>query len=246
MAYGQMEIISNRQVAQSIFEMKVPLEEKPQAGQFCMLRSPDSRVLLPRAISVCDWRDGVLTFLYQVVGEGTRGLSRLTPGSLLGMTGPVGNGFPRAFSGRVALVGGGIGIAPLLYLARCLREERVSCDAYLGFRDEPFYVDCFEPLADKVSIATETGQAGAKGFVTGLLEPAGYEAVLCCGPTPMMRAVTSLCVEAGTPVYVSLENRMACGIGACLVCTCGGKDGTYRRVCKDGPVFRGEAVDFDD
>ncbi|WRS26809.1 dihydroorotate dehydrogenase electron transfer subunit [Oscillospiraceae bacterium MB08-C2-2] len=245
MSYSQVKIISNRQLAPGIFKMELPAPEMPLPGQFYMLRPAQSRVLLPRAISVCDWADGVATLLYQLVGEGTIQLSQMQAGEPLGMLGPIGGTFPIDFSRPVALVGGGIGTAPLVYLSRRLKEAGITADAFLGYRDTPYFTEQFEPFTRRIAIATETGEAGTKGFVTALFDPADYEAILCCGPTPMMKAVNALGQKSGVPVYVSLENKMACGVGACLACTCGTKDGKYRRVCKDGPVFLGEEVDFE-
>ena len=246
MAYHITEILENKEIAPGIYSLRVPAGEPVKPGQFYMLRRQDDRVLLPRAISVCDWSPQSLRFLYQVVGRGTRGLSRLREGDKLCLTGPLGNGFPvTELKGRVALVGGGIGAAPMLYAARRLQALGVEADCVMGYRDTPFLTGELESVCHGLSIATESGAAGQKGYVTGLLAPGGYDTVLTCGPTPMLRAVVELCREAGTPVYVSLENKMACGLGACLVCTCTDLAGQNRRTCKDGPVFRGEEINFD-
>lgn len=246
MKYQEVSVIENERVAQNIYSLTVPCGEAPLAGQFFMLRRPDAPVLLPRAVGVCDWEAGVLRFLYQVVGPGTAHLAALRPEDRLCMTGPLGNGFPlESLSGTVALAGGGIGAAPMLYTARLLRARGVKTRCALGYRDEAFLADELADFVDEVQIATESGARGHKGFVTDVLDAAGCDAVLACGPTPMLRAVVRRCAEAGTPVYVSLENKMACGLGACLVCTCTDKDGKNHRTCKDGPVFRGEAIDFD-
>lgn len=242
-------ILQNEPVATGVWRMQVPMDAPGKPGQFYMLRALHSTVLLPRPISLCDIRDGKLVFLYQVVGPGTEGFARLRPGESIQLTGPLGNGFPLEeigeMTGPVALVGGGIGAAPLVYAARILRQNGVACDSYCGFRDQPFLTAEFGALCRAASVCTETGCAGRRGLVTDGFSPRGYRAVLCCGPTPMMRAVTVLCRAAGVPVYVSLETRMACGIGACLVCTCADKDGKNRRTCTEGPVFRGEEIDFD-
>lgn len=246
MAYSITKVLENIEITPGIYSLRVPAAVPVEAGQFYMLRRQDDRVLLPRAISVCDWSPDSLRFLYQVVGRGTQGLSRLREGDKLCLTGPLGNGFPVAeLTGRVALVGGGIGVAPMLYTARRLSELGVQADCLMGYRDIPFLTEELESVCGRLSIATESGAAGQKGYVTGLLDPSGYDAVLTCGPTPMMRAVVELCRQAGTPVYVSLENKMACGLGACLVCTCTDTQGQNRRTCKEGPVFRGEEINFD-
>jgi len=253
MAYQRVHILEHKQVADGIFSMTVPADEPARAGQFYMLRRTDSQVLLPRAISVCDRSPGRLRFLYQVVGSGTEGFSRLREGDEICITGPLGNGFPMdelerqapAAPCRIALVGGGIGVAPLLYTARVLKEKGIPADCLAGFRDEPFLLDELGQVCGSVAVSTESGRTGHKGYVTALLEPAAYDVVLVCGPEPMMKAAVALCKNAGTPVYVSLENKMACGLGACLVCTCTDKQGKNRRTCKEGPVFRGEEIDFD-
>jgi dihydroorotate dehydrogenase electron transfer subunit len=228
--------------------MQVPFDGEIRAGQFFMLRAGNAATLLPRPISVCDYdrERGILTFLYQVVGRGTAELAALPPGGELTLTGPLGNGFPlETLAGKIALVGGGIGLAPLLLTARELREQGCKVTSLVGFRDTPFLLDELRQSCDSVEIATESGRVGVKGYVTALLHPQNYDTILCCGPQPMMKAVTALAMEAATPIYVSLENKMACGIGGCLVCTCTDKDGKNRRTCVDGPVFRGEEIDYE-
>lgn len=246
MPSNTVNILSNENISGTVYKMTVPCSEVISAGQFYMLKSPASATLLPRAISVCDVQNGILTFLYQVVGKGTRELSALKAGDSIQLTGPLGNGFPvKELSGKIALVGGGIGVAPMVLTARKLRERGVDVDCLCGFRDEGFYTTELESAAGNCSVATESGCTGTKGFVTAILDPKAYDAVLCCGPEPMMKAVVTQCKEAGVPVYVSMENKMACGIGACLVCTCADKNGKNLRTCKDGPVFRGEDINFD-
>ncbi|GHU82060.1 dihydroorotate dehydrogenase B (NAD(+)), electron transfer subunit [Clostridia bacterium] len=251
-----VQITSNTKIAENIYRMTLPRDGDIKAGQFYMLKAGTAATLLPRPISVCDHAGGVLTFLYQAVGRGTAELAAMKPGDSLTLTGPLGNGFevpgsaaPEALiipqTGNIALVGGGIGIAPMLLTAKRLKDKGAHVTAICGYRDETFLTAELESAADALLIATESGGTGAKGFVTAILEPEKYDAVFCCGPEPMMKAVVKLCAEKGTPVYLSLENKMACGIGACLVCTCALKTGQNRRVCKDGPVFRGEDVDFD-
>ena len=243
-----VKIIENTAIAPSIYKMTVPFtgEEAPKAGQFFMLKDLSSATLLPRPISVCDWADGILTFLYQAVGRGTNELARMQPGAELLLTGPLGNGFPIAeLQGKIALVSGGIGTAPMVLTAQKLKEAGCTVDCFCGFRSQPFLTDELAARTDSVHIATEDGSVGTRGFVTAILNPRDYAAVLCCGPEPMMKAVTNLCKTAGTPVYVSLENKMACGVGGCLVCTCTDNNGKNWRTCKEGPVFRGEEINFD-
>lgn len=246
MPCSNVKIITNRIICDNIYQMEVPFDGEILPGQFFMLRAEHAATLLPRPISVCDYKNGVLTFLYQVVGKGTGELSALIPGDCITLTGPLGNGFPiEELSGTVALAGGGIGIAPLLYTARKLREHGCKVESLVGYRDEVFLTEELTAASNRLAIATETGRHGTKGYVTSLLKPEAYRAVLCCGPVPMMRAVTQICQIAGTPVYVSMENKMACGVGGCLVCTCTDQNGKNHRACTDGPVFRGEGIDFD-
>ena len=143
--------------------------------------------------------------------------------------------------GAVALVGGGIGTAPLLQLAAELAAQGANVDFYAGFRDEPYRIEAFGAVCRSVHIATDSGRHGHHGFVTDLLNPAQYTAVCTCGPEVMMKKVAGLCLRAGVPVYVSKEAKMACGVGACLGCTCKSKNGGVS-VCKDGPVFEGSVL----
>lgn len=222
---------------------------EPHAGQFYMLRAwaPDAAPVLSRPISVHDFdsRTGALTFLYQLKGEGTHKLAALRPGDTLTVTGPCGNGFDAAALARtyqkIAVVGGGIGTAPLLLLCRELARAGVRPDLYVGFRDAPYGMEPFVPCCHTIHLATDSGAEGYHGLVTDLLDPARYTLVLTCGPMVMMRSVARLCAAAGTPCLASLEKKMACGLGACLGCTCHTKVGP-RTVCKDGPVFAAEEV----
>jgi len=163
------------------------------------------------------------------------------------VTGPLGNGFSvDDLSGRVLLVAGGIGIAPFRYLARELaRAGRSQLTLAAGFRSLPYGIEDFAPFVRDIRIATEDGSAGTRGRVPVLFAPTDFDVVVACGPVPMMRAVQHLCRDAGTRAVLSMEARMACGIGACLGCTHPTTTG-MRRVCTDGPVFPAEEVIFDD
>lgn len=221
-------------------------DKAPRAGQFFMLRCwpIDAAPLLSRPISLhsYDPLTGTVQFLYEIKGQGTRMLAALRPGDGLQLTGPAGNGFPvEHIRGRVAVVGGGIGTAPLYELVKALAARGVKADLYCGFRDEPYCMERFVPLCGRVFVATDSGRAGFHGLVTELLRPEQYDIALCCGPEPMMRAAAALCREKGVPCLVSLEKKMACGVGACLGCTCHTKSGG-KSVCKDGPVFNAEEV----
>ena len=246
LGYKEVPVLANAQIAENVYSMLVQMDDDIGPGQFYMLRRPDSTVLLPRAISVCDSAQGKVRFVYELLGEGTKGFSRLRPGDRLCVNGPLGNSYPVGeLRGRVALVGGSSGIAPFLYTARVLRERGLEADAFAGFAAQSFLGEDLREVADRVHIATESGAEGHKGLVTDLLEPAAYGTVLVCGPRGLMRAVVERCLAVGTRVYLSMEAKMACGMGACLVCSCAGADGKNRRACKDGPIFRGEEIDFD-
>ena len=225
---------------------------EPHAGQFYMLRAwaADATPILSRPISVDDFdnQTGALTFLYQVKGEGTHKLAALKKDDTLTVTGPCGNGFDTAaLAGqykRIAVVGGGIGTAPMFQLTRELAAAGVKPDVFFGFRDTPYCMEEYRSIANLVKVSTDTGAVGFHGFVTQLYDPADYDVVLVCGPTVMMRNAARLCAEKGTPCFVSLEKKMACGIGACLGCTCETRGGEGKSVCKNGPVFDATEVFF--
>ena len=224
-------------------------EHLPHAGQFFTLRAwgADEAPFLSRPISVHKWEPETQTieFLYQVIGEGTHKLAALKKDDTLTVTGPCGNGFDTAaLAGqykRIAVVGGGIGTAPLLLLCKELCRAGVRPDLFVGFRDTTYGMDRFVPWCRDIYAATDSGKEGHHGLVTDLLDVSKYDIVLTCGPMVMMRGVYQLCAQSGTPCVASLERKMACGLGACLGCTCRTKVGA-KTVCKDGPVFKAEEV----
>jgi dihydroorotate dehydrogenase electron transfer subunit len=227
-------------------------DHAPHAGQFFTLRSwgAGEAPLLSRPISVHKWEPETRTveFLYQLLGEGTHKLAALEAGDTLQVTGPMGNGFDipalAAQYRRIAVVGGGIGTAPMYQVTRELAAAGVKPDVYFGFRDTPYCMEEYRGIANVVKVSTDSGAVGFHGFVTQLYDPADYDVILVCGPTVMMRNAARLAAEKGTPCLVSLEKKMACGIGACLGCTCETKSGEGRSVCKNGPVFAAEEVFF--
>ena len=231
-------------------------EHAPHAGQFFTLRAwgADEAPFLSRPISVHDFdaATGALTFLYQVKGEGTQKLAALKEGDTLTVTGPCGNGFDVAAiaraaggkNGKIAVVGGGIGTAPMYQVTRELAAAGVKPDVFFRFRDTPYCMEEYREIANLVKVSTDTGAVGFHGFVTQLYDPADYDVVLVCGPTVMMKNAARLCAEKGTPCFVSMEKKMACGIGACLGCTCETKGGEGKSVCKNGPVFDATEVFF--
>ena len=219
----------------------------PACGQFYMLRAwkAEEAPLLSRPISVhrFDREKKEISFLYEVRGTGTQKLAALRPGDTVALTGPSGRGFPvdGTLGGAVALVGGGIGTAPLLLLCKELCRAGVRPDLFVGFRDMTYGMDRFVPWCRDIYAATDSGKEGHHGLVTDLLDVSKYDIVLTCGPMVMMRGVAKLCAAAGVPCLASLEKKMACGLGACLGCTCHTKIGPVT-VCKDGPVFNAQEV----
>jgi dihydroorotate dehydrogenase electron transfer subunit len=208
-----------------------------------MLRTDAMEPFLSRPISIHDADGERLHFVFETRGEGTRNLGRLGKGDEIRVLGPLGNGYEiENISGRVAVVAGGMGIAPMNYVIKGLRNCRI--DVYGGFRNEVYGVEGIRKHANNIYITTENGSAGLKGYVTEIFDPLGYDIVLCCGPEIMMKKVVGICNANEVPVYVSMEKHMACGVGACLVCTCKTREGN-KRVCRDGPVFSGEDVIFD-
>ena len=245
MNYKGSKVLYNERVVDNIFKMVCEDENDIKAGQFYMLKL-NGQTLLPRPISICEKEGNKITFLYAVVGAGTEEFSKLREGDTINLTGPLGNGFNLEENlGKVALVCGGIGTAPMVEVAKQLRAKNSDgiIDVYAGFRDEIYLKEDLEKYANKVEITTNTGKYGHKGFVTEIFKPEEYDTVLCCGPEVMMKAVIEMCKAKGTKIYVSMEKHMACGVGACLVCTCKTKDG-FKRTCKDGPVFDGYYVEL--
>lgn len=246
-----VRVLRHKAVASDIRRLTVALPKegpRPHAGQFYMLRcwGAAETPVLSRPISVhdVDEREGTLTFLYQIKGEGTQKLAHLAWGQTLTLTGPCGNGFDvaaAAAAGRVAVVGGGIGVAPLLLLCRELAAAGCKPELYAGFRDAPYALEDFLPYCAAISVATDSGAVGYHGLVTGILHPEEFDLVLTCGPNVMMQGVYRLCAEKGVPCLASLERKMACGLGACLGCTCHTKVGP-KTVCQDGPVFSAQEV----
>lgn len=241
MDYREEKVLYNKEICEGIWELKIKGSFKGAPGQFYMLRAWDKEPLLSRPISIYSIDEEGISFLYKIVGKGTEIIKKLVTGDSLKVLGPLGNGFPvDKIKGKIALVGGGIGTAPLYYLAKELKDCEIHL--YGGFRDKSYSIDKFLPYAKKVVVATENGEEGEKGYVTDYINVEDYDIVLSCGPEIMMNKLVSKCKEKNVPVYVSLEKHMACGVGACLVCTCKTKDG-YKRTCKEGPVFLGEELE---
>lgn len=239
--YINTKILYNEKVASNIYKIRVEGKFAGVAGQFYMLRAWNSYPYLSRPISIYDIGEDYIDFLYAVVGEGTEIISNKKVGDEISLLGPLGNGFDTEKKyGKVALVSGGIGIAPLLYLAKNIKAEEIHLLA--GFRDEVYCTDEFLPYAN-VKVATEDGSIGTKGFVTELIKQENYDTIFVCGPKPMMIAIKNLELPAKT--YLSLEAYMGCGIGACLGCQIKIKDRGVLRICHEGPVFDAKEIEFD-
>ncbi len=233
------KVTENKSIANRIFKLSSEFSGEINPGQFFMIKTLDNSFLLPRPISVNDVNKNEVTFLYRTEGTGTTKISTMRPGDELQLFGPLGNGFDvNKLQGKIAVVGGGIGIAPLLYLIKQLGKQ---ADAYLGFKDCVYSVDEFEKYAGSMLIVTENGSEGIKGYVTDYIDYSKYDAVVTCGPEIMMSKIMNSCRENNVKCYVSLERRMACGMGVCLGCTVMTKSGN-KRACKDGPVFSSEEL----
>lgn len=243
------EITENKSIADQTFMITVMCEEiasDARAGQFININCGEG-LLLRRPVSICGTNGKTFRFAVEIKGEGTRRLAEYMPGAKLDIVGPLGNGFLIP-AGSVLVVSGGIGAPPLLFAAETAKG---TVTAILGFRDSSRIImkSEFEAACDKVCITTDDGSYGVAGQVTvpleTFLESGVYDAVLACGPRAMLRNVSGLCKQHGVPCQVSMEQRMGCGVGACLVCACetaGNNTTRMSRVCKDGPVFDADTV----
>lgn len=236
-------ILENRPLTPAVYRMVLAGDTQyvTAPGQFVNI-ALDGRYLR-RPISVCDWDEHTLTLIYKVVGDGTEQMARMAAGARLDLLTGLGNGFTTEGAGdRRLLVGGGVGVPPLYGLARRLVAAGRRVTAVLGFNtaDEVFYADEFRALGAEVFVATADGSAGTRGFVTTAIAEHGIACDFfhACGPLPMLRALSEA-VEA--PGELSFEERMGCGFGGCMGCSCETKDGA-KRICKEGPVLKKEEV----
>ncbi|WP_346909377.1 dihydroorotate dehydrogenase electron transfer subunit [Faecalicatena orotica] len=250
-------IVSQEYIGADIYSMWIQTEEIASLavpGQFISMYTKDGSKLLPRPISLCEIdRDRkLIRVVYRVTGEGTgtEQFSELIKGDWIDILGPLGNGFPldKAEGKKAMLIGGGIGVPPMLELAKQLDTEKVLV---MGYRDEQFLADEFS-ICGNFYVATEDGSAGTKGNVMDAIVANDLSAdiIYACGPAPMLRAIKQYAEEKNIVCYVSMEERMACGIGACLACVCKSKEIDShshvhnKRVCKDGPVFLSTEVEI--
>ena len=248
----QAIIIRQEEIADDIYSIWLRTESvagAAKAGQFISIYCTDGSRILPRPISICeiDREDGAIRIVYRVAGDGTKEFSKMHTGDQLEIVGPLGNGFPRK-SQKAFLIGGGIGIPPMLQLAKELDCEK---QIVLGFRDEMFLLEEFHEQGS-VYIATEDGSAGTEGNVLDAIRENGLTAdiIYACGPTPMLRAIKEYADKHDIECWISMEERMACGIGACLACVCQSKNKdehsnvNNKRICKEGPLFLAREVEF--
>ena len=252
-----LTVVSQEEIGKDIFSLWLQTDQMAQyarPGQFLSLYTGNAGKLLPRPISICeiDKETSRIRLVYRVTGKntGTEAFSKMQPGDKIEALGPLGNGFPleEAEGKKVFLIGGGIGIPPMLETAKQLNAQKT---AVLGYRDELFLNEEFAKYAD-VYVATEDGSSGTKGNVLNAIQEKTLEAdvIFACGPTPMLRALKEYAAANHITCWISMEERMACGIGACLACVCKSKDIDAhsqvhnKLVCKDGPVFLSTEVDL--
>ena len=240
MEYTTTKVLKQEKIASDIFVMTVNYKgENALPGQFFMLKAWENQLPLMRPISYFKKESGTISFMYRVVGKGTLLLSKLKKGAPIEILGPLGNGFPcDQVKGNIALVGGGVGIPPLYDSAKTLLQMGNQVSVFLGYKDELFALEDFAEIGCSLFISCEKGNEGYKGFITDLLHCNLYNAVFTCGPEIMMNKIALMCKENKIPVWLSMERRMGCGIGACLVCTCETTKG-MKRTCNEGPVFNG-------
>jgi dihydroorotate dehydrogenase electron transfer subunit len=249
-------VLSCEEIGTGIFSLRLGAEQiasSASPGQFVSVYSRDSARLLPRPISVCeaDAEHGILRLVFRIAGKGTREFSRCREGDQLDLAGPLGNGFDLSVAQgkRVFVIGGGIGIPPMLGTAKCLAARGQNVTAVLGYRDERFLADEF-PC--RTVIATEDGSCGTRGNVLDAIREAQLDAdvIFACGPTPMLRAIRQYSMDRRILCWLSMEEKMACGIGACLSCVCRSTDidahsqVRNKRVCTEGPVFLATEIEL--
>ena len=236
----KLTVTENIPLARGVHRMMLTgdLSAVTAPGQFVNIRLDG--VFLRRPISVCDRENGLLTLIYKVVGKGTEQMSALGPGAVLDTLTGLGNGYDTAMAGdRPLLLGGGVGVPPLYWLAKQLRAEGRTVTAVLGFNtaDEVFYENEFRALGCETVVTTADGSRGTRGFVTDAL-PRDYTYFYTCGPEPMLKAVFRKTVTGG---QFSFEERMGCGFGACMGCSCRTVTG-WKRICREGPVLEKEEI----
>ncbi|NLL78143.1 MAG: dihydroorotate dehydrogenase electron transfer subunit [Clostridiales bacterium] len=254
------KVISQAELSDDIYDMWIEsdLAATAKAGQFICVYPHNESILLPRPISICeaDREKNILRIVYRVVGKGTKELSYYRDGGDINILGNLGNGFPlEEVAGKhVVLMGGGIGIPPMLQLAKDLKRagEAEEITAIAGYRNDRLFLKEDMQKYVSVHVATEDGSVGTKGNVMDAMSALGIRAdvIMACGPMPMLRAIKQYAKKEGCKAYISLEERMACGVGACLGCVCKTKEKDEHshvnnaRICTDGPVFNAQDVEI--
>ena len=238
------EILSNEALTSSVYRMTLSGDTSAitAPGQFVNIRLEGK--FLRRPISVCDWEEGKLTLVYKVVGHGTAQMAAMAPGESLDILTGLGNGYDLTLTGEhPVLVGGGVGVPPMYGLAKHLRALGKPVQVILGFntREEIFYEEAFKALGCTVYVTTVDGSYGVKGFVTDAMKDLHYSHFCACGPEPMLKALYKASRTSG---QMSFEERMGCGFGACMGCSCKTLTGS-KRICKDGPVMKKEEILWD-
>ncbi len=252
-------VLSQKSLGNDIYDLVLQTKDiakAARAGQFVSVYSNDKSKLLPRPISLCgiDREKGTLRLVYRVTGQGTgtEEFSRLKEGDRVKLLGPLGNGFTVEPGKKAFLIGGGIGVPPMLQLAKEMKEGGESLQVVMGYRNaDTFLLDEFEAVAETF-VATEDGSLGTKGNVIDAIknQKLNADVIYACGPTPMLRALKTYAEENNMECYISMEERMACGIGACLACVCKSKEKdahsnvNNKRICKEGPVFNAKEVEL--
>ena len=252
-------VVSQKQIGTGIYDLTIQTKEiaaAAKAGQFVSVYSNDASKLLPRPISLCgiDRKAGTLRLVYRVTGEhtGTEEFSRLQAGDTMKIMGPLGNGFTVEKGRKAFLIGGGIGVPPMLQLAKEMKDAGENFQIVMGYRDAgTFLLNEFKEQGESF-VATEDGSVGTKGNVLDAIRENHLDAdvIYACGPTPMLRALKAYAEEQNMTCYVSMEARMACGIGACLACVCNSTEKVAhsnvknKRICKEGPVFNAKEVEL--
>ena len=249
-------VIEQKMIADGICSMWLDTKEdavQAKPGQFISVYSNDKSRVLPRPISICeiDREKGTLRIVYRVVGKGTEEFSKAEAGDSFEILGPLGNGFPieEAKGKKVLMIGGGIGVPPMLQTAKEIEGEAIIVS---GYRNQDLFLKEELESAGTLFIATEDGSVGTKGNVVDAIRENQIEAdmMFACGPKPMLRALKNYALEKGIPCWISMEEKMACGVGAWLACVCQSKDVDShshvhnKRICKDGPVFLSTEVEL--
>lgn len=248
-------VISQAELAPSIFDMwiETSLAKEAKPGQFICVYPKNLSTLLPRPISICQVNDAkdALRIVYRIAGQGTAEFSQYRQGDSIAIMGPLGNGFPveKAKGKRVFLMGGGIGIPPIVQLSSQMDADK---QIVVGYRDNQLFLKEDLEANGRVYIATEDGSAGTKGNVMDAIAQNALTAdmIFACGPMPMLRAIKGFAMEHEIPAYISLEEHMACGVGACLGCVVKTKEIDHHshvhnaRICTDGPVFEAKEVEI--